>query len=120
MTIGSEMREARQRLRWTQQKLAIQAGITPSFVTKIEKYEVLPSADCLLTLAYGLVLDGDHLLSLLMEAKQARLTHRLKLHSRGRSTVRPTTPYRPDPSTSALPTSVVSPDQLIDSLPPHR
>jgi transcriptional regulator with XRE-family HTH domain len=78
MTLGDLVREARERLGWTQSHLAERVGVTPSFVTKVEKNEALPSYDRLLALANVLVLDSEQLLSLMEQAKQERTEQRIR------------------------------------------
>lgn len=78
MALGDLIREARERLGWTQIDLAARVGVTPSFITKVEKNEALPSYDRLLALGNVLVLDSERLLSLVEHAKQERSLQRLR------------------------------------------
>src|SRR5437867_3920376 len=78
MTIGEEIREARKALGLTQPELAQQLGVSPSYVTKLEKDQALPSPERLLALADAIHLDRDHLLSLLEQTKQLRVQHGIR------------------------------------------
>ena len=77
MTLGETIRNAREERGWTQVQLAAQIGVTPSFITKIEKNEVLPSPDRLQALVGALLLDGDRVKRMSHEARQERLQRRL-------------------------------------------
>jgi transcriptional regulator with XRE-family HTH domain len=77
-SIGDTIRQARERLGWTQSQLADKIGVTASFVTKVEKNEAVPSYDRLLALANVLVLDSDRLLDLSEQVKQERIQQRLR------------------------------------------
>src|SRR5437660_665485 len=80
MTLGGEIRKARMRLEWTQTQLAERLGVTPSFITKLEKDESLPSRELTITLANLLVLDSERLLALLESSKEKR--HKLRRNTR--------------------------------------
>lgn len=72
MTLGELTRNARGQLKWTQSQLAERLGVTPSFITKLEKNEAPPSYDRLLALADVLVLDREQMFFL---AEQLRHEH---------------------------------------------
>jgi transcriptional regulator with XRE-family HTH domain len=83
MTAGSLIREARERLGWTQTQLAERVGVTPSFITKVEKDDSSPGPDVLLSLANLLQLDFQKLLALVHEFKQKRVESRQRVRTRG-------------------------------------
>lgn len=78
ITFGSSIREGRDRLGWTQAQLAEKIGVTPSFITKLERDEALPSYDRILALANVLVLDANMLIPLVEQNKEDRGRQRIK------------------------------------------
>lgn len=78
MTLGATVRQGRERLEWTQSQLADRIGVTPSFITKVEKDEALPSYDRTLALARALDLDVNNLLSLVEQNKEDRGLQRIR------------------------------------------
>jgi transcriptional regulator with XRE-family HTH domain len=77
MTLGELIRKAREQLGWTQSRLAQRLGVTPGFVTKIEKNGALPSYDLQLVLANELLLDREQLLSLAAQLRQESAHQRI-------------------------------------------
>src|ERR1039458_2505419 len=77
-TLGATILQARSRLGWTQSQLAEKVGVTPSFITKLEKDEALPSYDRTVALANVLVLDAKNLLSLIEQNKEDRGLQRIR------------------------------------------
>jgi transcriptional regulator with XRE-family HTH domain len=78
MTLGEQIREARDRLGWTQSVLAERVGVTPSYITKVEQNAALPSYELLLRLANVLVLDGERLLAQMERDRQERTGQRIR------------------------------------------
>jgi transcriptional regulator with XRE-family HTH domain len=109
MDVGTLIREARDRLGWTQTQLADRVGATPSFVAKVENNKSLPSYERLLAFANLLVLDSEQLLSLI--EKQRRQQSSSRVHTRGVVARRNygvqagITPDRERPGTSDLPSA---------------
>lgn len=77
-TVGEIIKQARERLGWTQAQLADKIGVTPSFVTKVEKNEAVPSYDRLIALSNILVLDSATLIALSEQVKEERTQQRLR------------------------------------------
>src|SRR5262249_39373162 len=78
MALGEQIRTARERLGSTQAYLAERVGVTPSYVTKLEKDEALPRYDLLVALANVLVLDSERLLALTERSRQERAGERIR------------------------------------------
>ncbi len=76
MTLGSVIREARERLGWTQSELADQVGVDPSSIAKLEKDVLLPRQDLTRAIARLLVLDGDRLDAMANSARKQRVRTR--------------------------------------------
>jgi transcriptional regulator with XRE-family HTH domain len=86
MTLGETIRKAREQSDWTQARLAEAVGVTPSYITKLEKGEALPSYDRLLALARVLLLPSEQLLALMEHARGERAERRIYvrgIHVRG-------------------------------------
>jgi transcriptional regulator with XRE-family HTH domain len=64
MSLGDTIRKAREQHNLTQSALAERVGVTPGFITKLEKGEALPGAERLLALAGVLELKADELLNM--------------------------------------------------------
>jgi transcriptional regulator with XRE-family HTH domain len=79
MTAGSMIRDARERLGWTQTQLATRLGLTPSAITKVEKDELFLKDEKLSDLARWLVLDFDALLTLVNEERKKRRSQRIRV-----------------------------------------
>jgi transcriptional regulator with XRE-family HTH domain len=77
MTLGQRIREARERLGWTQVILAKRVGATASFITKLEKDQALPGQQLLQALAKELVIDGNALEELAERTRQDRAGERI-------------------------------------------
>jgi transcriptional regulator with XRE-family HTH domain len=104
--LGDTIREARERLGWTQAALARQVGATPGFITKLEKNEALPGQELLLALANVLKLDAEPLRGLADRTRQGRAGQRVR--TRG-AAVRGVVTRRPeDVPPAAEPSGVVS------------
>ena len=78
MTLGNRIRAAREQLGWTQSHVAAQIGVTPGFITRIEKHQAFPSYERLRALARVLVLESEELLTLLEQAQQHHAHQRLR------------------------------------------
>jgi transcriptional regulator with XRE-family HTH domain len=87
MTFGSTIREARERLGWTQKALAERIGVTPGFITKLENDQALPSLDLVLALANALLVDRDTLLELCNRARQERAGQRIRTRGSAASAI---------------------------------
>ncbi len=83
MTVGDQIREARERLGWTQSALAERVGVTPSYITKVEQDTALPGYELLLQLANVLVLDGERLLAQMERSRQERSGQRIRTRGAG-------------------------------------
>jgi transcriptional regulator with XRE-family HTH domain len=103
MTPGKLIRDARERLQWTQTELAERVGVTPGFITKLEKDEALPGADLTLTLANLLLIHPEPLLRLVGELKHSRKASRRAQRARARGTLRPPEPAAAPPPGPAPP-----------------
>ncbi|HYT89816.1 MAG TPA: helix-turn-helix transcriptional regulator [Gemmataceae bacterium] len=79
MTAGNLIREARERLGWTQTQLATRLGLTPSAITKVEKDELFLKDEKLNDLARWLVLDFDALQALVNEERTKRRSQRIRV-----------------------------------------
>ena len=77
-TLGSVIREGRERRGWNQSQLAQSIGVTGSFIGKLEKDEALPSYDRLIALAGTLSLDKSMLLALSERRKEERAQSRIR------------------------------------------
>lgn len=109
MALGDCIRAAREGLGWTQSHLAAQIGVTPSFITRIEKQQALPSFDRLQALAHVLGLDSETLLTRLEEAQQHHAQQRLR--ARG-AAARPAAGGTPAPAEGAAGPDVPLPAPL--------
>jgi transcriptional regulator with XRE-family HTH domain len=78
MSLGETIRKAREGHRLTQSTLAERVGVTPGFITKLEKDETLPGAELVLALAGVLKLSRDDLLKLAENARSERSGRRIR------------------------------------------
>lgn len=60
-TLGKRISEGRERLGWTQKRLAEEAGISVTFLSELENEKRMPGADTLLRLADALQTSLDYL-----------------------------------------------------------
>ena len=116
MTLGTAIRDARERLGWTQSQLAGRIGVTASFITKLEKDEAVPSYDRTLALANVLALDANTLLSLVDQNKEDRGLQRIRTRGASVRTAygMAAASHSPAPETGAPPDgSLPLPDALL-------
>jgi transcriptional regulator with XRE-family HTH domain len=78
MSLGETIRKAREGHELTQNALAERVGVTPGFITKLEKDEALPGSDLLLALAGILDLRREDLLKLAETARTERSGRRIR------------------------------------------
>jgi transcriptional regulator with XRE-family HTH domain len=78
MSLGETIRKAREGHRLTQSALAERVGVTPGFITKLEKDEALPGSELLLALAGVLDLTSEDLLKLAEGARTERTGRRIR------------------------------------------
>jgi transcriptional regulator with XRE-family HTH domain len=88
MTLGTMIREARQRVGWTQTELAQQVGVDPSAIAKLEADKLTPRPDLTHALAKILVLDSERLDALADRARERRRQQRVNTRA-GRPAVAP-------------------------------
>ncbi|MCI0456191.1 MAG: helix-turn-helix domain-containing protein [Gemmataceae bacterium] len=84
MTLGAVIRDARQRLGWTQTELAQRVGVDPSAIAKLEKDVLLPRLDLTHALAKLLILDSERLEAMVDRARQKRHQQRINTRKTGR------------------------------------
>ena len=72
------IKEARQRKNWTQSQLAEVVGVTPSFVTKLEKGESFPSYERCMAMANVLGLSPEELWSQVEREKTLAFQKRIR------------------------------------------
>src|SRR5260370_33307389 len=78
MSLGETIRKAREGHQLTQSALAQRVGVTPGFITKLEKDEALPGSELLLALAGVLDLTSEELLKLAESARRERSGRRIR------------------------------------------
>jgi transcriptional regulator with XRE-family HTH domain len=78
MSLGDTIRKAREQHNLTQSALAERVGVTPGFITKVEKGEALPGAELLLALAGELNLARDELLNMADIVRGERAGQRIR------------------------------------------
>jgi transcriptional regulator with XRE-family HTH domain len=78
MSLGETIRKAREGHQLTQSALAQRVGVTPGFITKLEKGEALPGSELVLALAGVLDLGSGELLHLAESARSERSGRRIR------------------------------------------
>ena len=78
MSLGETIRKAREEHRLTQSALAGRVGVTPGFITKLEKDEALPGTELILALAGVLKLPREDLFKLAETARSERSGRRIR------------------------------------------
>jgi transcriptional regulator with XRE-family HTH domain len=99
MSLGETIRKAREGHQLTQSALAGRVGVTPGFITKLEKDEALPGSDLLLALAGVLDLASEELLKLAENARSEQTGRRIRTRGAAiRQVLRVRGPKQPAPA----------------------